>query len=714
MSSGSVKLEYFSKICKNTRRTFAVLSSGGLKRNGTVGEVKFDDSKIAFGHKTKIQLLRSMAVLKLCSTKMVLDRGEDLFKILRWTFGDRISNSLMKATFYGHFVAGENLHDAVETVKRLKARNVRSLLDYCFEQTLDNDSDGSVEECTLKTLIGCIDALAGLNDPLQMVAIKLTSLGCPKMLLTLSDSWTRTLTMVERRTGLSWENLLESPIAADKFNLNNSNLRCGDHQLTAELYNKWLDNLRKTDDGLVDLYPYGILDRVDAWKCIKRMMLADCGMLDDENLQWKYEAMVRRLNEIVDHAVRRNVRIVVDAEQSYFLPMTNILSLELMRKYCKNEPVVFITYQAYLKQANKLVANALQLARRWQCVIGTKLVRGAYMEHERQRALLLGYPSPINDTYDLTNETYDNILDLLIKEINSRQIGKVHLICATHNEQSVKHLLANLKSLQLHSTRPTSKCADNISFGQLYGMCDQISFPLADAGFLVYKYLPFGPVGEVLPYLLRRAQENSAVMEKTQFEYNLMKQELKRRLFCIFWLKMENVPKESKANVENDDDSDSSAVTAIIDDDLATSDDDSEIIGLNKAEKEIPVCGNDNEQFSSDSLAQCPLHPISLESGEAKSDAESEETSRLIEGLLDEYPTLGECSLVSVHQTEREVALLEDSLNISESVWRNDTEIQWVEDAKEVMEFLEMLGVSRSDEQLPELSVEQIEMFLNE
>ncbi|XP_003379701.1 hypothetical protein Tsp_03357 [Trichinella spiralis] len=178
---------------------------------------------------------------------------------------------------------------------------------------------------------------------------------------------------------------------------------------------------------------------------------------------------------------------------------------------------------------------------------------------------------------------------------------------------------------------------------------------------------------------------------------------------------MENVPKESKANVENDDDSDSSAVTAIIDDDLATSDDDSEIIGLNKAEKEIPVCGNDNEQFSSDSLAQCPLHPISLECDETKTGTESEETSRLIEGLLDKYPTLGECSLVSVCQTEREVALLEDSLNISGSVWRNDAnEIQWVEDANEVMEFLEMLGVSRSDEQLPELSVEEIEMFLNE
>ncbi|KRZ21259.1 Proline dehydrogenase 1, mitochondrial [Trichinella pseudospiralis] len=542
MLSGLVKLEYFSKICKNACRTFAVLSNSEVKRGATMAEVKFDNSKIAFGHKTKMQLLRSMAVLKLSSTKMVLDRGEDMFKILKCTLGDRISNSLMKATFYGHFVAGENLHDAVETVKRLKAKNVRSLLDYCFEQTLDNDSDGSVEECTLKTLIGCIDALASLNDPLQMLAIKLTSLGCPKMFLTLSDSWIRTLTMLESITGHPWEDLLESPIAADHFNVNNSNnnnnsnLICGQQQWTLEMYNKWIDNLRMaSDDGLVDFYPYGILDRVDAWKCIKRMMLADWGSLDDGNLQLKYEAMVRRLNEIVDHAVRRNVRIVIDAEQSYFLPMTNILSLELMRKYCKNEPVVFITYQAYLKQAHKLVANALHLAKRWECAIGIKLVRGAYMTHERQRARLLGYTSPINDTYDLTNETYDNIIDLLIKEISSRQIGKVHLICATHNEQSVKHLLANLQSLQLHSAGLACKLADIVSFGQLYGMCDQISFSLANAGFLVYKYLPFGPVGEVLPYLLRRAQENSDVMEKTQFEYNLLKQELKRRLLHFYF-----------------------------------------------------------------------------------------------------------------------------------------------------------------------------------
>ncbi|OUC42802.1 hypothetical protein D917_02692 [Trichinella nativa] len=99
---------------------------------------------------------------------------------------------------------------------------------------------------------------------------------------------------------------------------------------------------------------------------------------------------------------------------------------------------------------------------------------------------------------------------------------------------------------------------------------------------------------------------------------------------------MENVPKETKANFENDDDSDSSTVTAIIDDDLATSDDDSEIIGLNKAEKEIPVCGNDNEQFSSDSLAQCPLHSISLESGEAKNEQLPELSVEQIEMFLNE------------------------------------------------------------------------------
>jgi len=155
-------------------------------------------------------------------------------------------------------------------------------------------------------------------------------------------------------------------------------------------------------------------------------------------------------------------------------------------------------------------------------------VRGAYMEQERERARALNYPDPINDSFEDTSEMYHKCLDLCMRRINSlKELGqekRVGIMVASHNEDTVRFAIKRMNELNI---KPEDKV---ICFGQLLGMCDQLSFPLGQAGYSVYKYVPYGPVNEVLPYLSRRAHENKGILTKLEKEKSLLRQELRSRL----------------------------------------------------------------------------------------------------------------------------------------------------------------------------------------
>ncbi|TRY56680.1 hypothetical protein DNTS_034238 [Danionella cerebrum] len=195
------------------------------------------------------------------------------------------------------------------------------------------------------------------------------------------------------------------------------------------------------------------------------------------------------------HAVDHGVRLMVDAEQTYFQPAISRLTVETQRAFNRDEAVVFNTYQCYLKEAFDNVATDVELSRREGWCFGAKLVRGAYMYQERARADEIGYEDPINPDYESTNTMY--------------------------------HRQEVMNELGLDATDKT------VCFGQLLGMCDQISFPLAQAGFAVFKYVPYGPVSEVMPYLSRRVQENRGFMRGAQMERELLWKELVRRLTSL-------------------------------------------------------------------------------------------------------------------------------------------------------------------------------------
>jgi len=226
---------------------------------------------------------------------------------------------------------------------------------------------------------------------------------------------------------------------------------------------------------------------------------------------------------------------MIDAEQSYFQPAIHRLAIEMMRTYNTDRAIVFNTYQCYLKKAYKTIVLDLEQAKRQNFYFGAKLVRGAYMEQERARASLLGYKDPINPDYEATSAMYHKVLDECLTRIHALKTSgddpqKIGIMVASHNQDTVKFGVRRMQELNLD---PQERV---LCFAQLLGMCDQITFPLGQAGYSVYKYVPYGPVNEVLPYLSRRANENGTMLSKVSVEKKLLRRELTRRILSGQWL----------------------------------------------------------------------------------------------------------------------------------------------------------------------------------
>lgn len=225
-----------------------------------------------------------------------------------------------------------------------------------------------------------------------------------------------------------------------------------------------------------------------------------------------------RVNSICETAFQKGVWVLIDAEESWIQQPIDDLAYEMMRKYNSDQPVVFNTFQMYRKDMYQKLQDAYDRAAKYNYQLGVKLVRGAYMEKERERAQTLGYLDPIHIDKDATDEDFNHGLKFCVAHINS-----IGLCCGSHNENSTRYLTELMEKYNISPNDP------RIYFSQLYGMSDNISFNLSNAGYNVAKYLPYGPLNEVIPYLLRRAKENTAIAGQSSREYTLLKKELARR-----------------------------------------------------------------------------------------------------------------------------------------------------------------------------------------
>ena len=191
---------------------------------------------------------------------------------------------------------------------------------------------------------------------------------------------------------------------------------------------------------------------------------------------------------------------------------------EMMEKYNREKPIVWNTIQMYRTGRLEYMQENLQRAKEKGYFIGYKIVRGAYMEKERERAAEKNYPDPIQPNKDATDKNYNSGIDFVMENID-----RVSAFFGTHNEISTELVMNKMKAKGLENI------TESIYFGQLYGMSDNITYALADQKYNVAKYLPYGPVKDVVPYLIRRAEENTSVAGQTGRELSLISKELKRR-----------------------------------------------------------------------------------------------------------------------------------------------------------------------------------------
>jgi proline dehydrogenase len=384
--------------------------------------LSFDNTEIAFKHKTNAELSRAYWLFKAININFLTKIGPPLVNLALKLRLPIIG--LIKKTIFAHFCGGETITSAEGTVAQLAAGKVGTILDYSVE----GEEEEAVFEETCKEIIRTIERAKG-DTRIPLTVFKIT--------------------------GLARFALLEKVTAKEKL---------------------------------------------------------------DKTLQAEYNKVCERVKRICSRGSELAVPVMIDAEETWIQGAIDALALEMMRLFNRKEVMVYTTYQLYRNDKLTDLKADTELAKKDKFKIGAKLVRGAYMEKERLRAQELGYPSPIHVDKEATDADYNAALDYALAHV-----AHIAFIAGTHNEHSCK-LLTEL--LQKNNLDPQNK---HVFFSQLLGMSDNLSFNLANAGFNVAKYVPYGPVKSVLPYLFRRADENTSIAGQMGRELGLIVKERTRR-----------------------------------------------------------------------------------------------------------------------------------------------------------------------------------------
>lgn len=252
--------------------------------------------------------------------------------------------------------------------------------------------------------------------------------------------------------------------------------------------------------------PSGLLEKAG---CSEKLFIK-------ETEEW--ELVTKRVEELCRYAHSLGQPIFIDAEESWFQDTIDCLAKEMMSRYNKEKPVIYNTVQLYRKDRLQFLKDSHQQAKNDGYILAVKLVRGAYMEKERGRAVEKGYESPIQPDKAATDRDYDLAIEYCLENID-----EIAFVAGTHNEKSTQLLAKKMEETGIRHDHP------HVFFSQLFGMSDNLSYVLADNKYNVSKYVPYGPVKDAVPYLIRRARENSSVTGQMSRELDLIEKEIKRR-----------------------------------------------------------------------------------------------------------------------------------------------------------------------------------------
>ena len=254
------------------------------------------------------------------------------------------------------------------------------------------------------------------------------------------------------------------------------------------------------------LIPFGILEKLHVSIALNK------------EEQARFEQCIERIDGICKHAADKKVALFVDAEESWIQQPLDDLTTSLMRIYNRERPIIYNTIQLYLRERLSFLKSAHATASREGFIYAAKLVRGAYMEKESKRAIQMRYANPVQSDRFSTDRDYNEAVQYAMGHID-----ELAVCIATHNEQSCRLAVQEMERNGIRSNHP------HVCFSQLLGMSDNLTFNLAEAGYHAAKYMPYGPVKDVIPYLVRRAQENTSVTGQMGRELQLLTLEMKRR-----------------------------------------------------------------------------------------------------------------------------------------------------------------------------------------
>ena len=387
---------------------------------------QFNDTAQAFQHLTDAELRRAVALFSLIGKPWLVNAGSALAHLalalrvpLAWA---------VKPTVYAHFCGGESIEDSEDTMAKLAAHSVRTILDYSAEgQTAESDLDAT-----------CSEVLATIQA---------------------ADVDGRQAFAVFKVSGLSSNALLEK---------------------------------------------------------VGKAMAGGAALNREDEAAW--ERVQRRVRTLCEATAAAGGRVMIDAEESWIQGAIDALAEDMMSDYNRDRVVVYNTAQMYRHDRLAYLAAMAARAEEGGYLCGVKLVRGAYMEKERARAAQQGYPSPIQPDKAASDRDFDAAVKWVLE-----RIAQIHLVAGSHNEES------NLKLCQWMAEMGLEPGDTRVSFAQLLGMSDPITFNLAAHGYNVAKYVPYGPIREAIPYLIRRAQENTSVAGQTSRELTLLREEQQRR-----------------------------------------------------------------------------------------------------------------------------------------------------------------------------------------
>ncbi|CAE8608801.1 unnamed protein product [Polarella glacialis] len=530
---------------------------------------EFNDAKAAFLSKTTLELFRAWAVFQVCSIPPVVRYCDILYAYSLRILGSRLSHFALRKTFFEHFCAGESAAGILPRMLVLRSHGIGGILDYAAEakeeilpettKVAKRDEEETIgapqsarsyeykgeEMCDANAKIFRI-AVRGVKDtaPDGFAAIKLSGLGDPILLERMSSCLVETCRLFQR---ISADDCPSQDLEtlAPFYTIDRSFMMDFD-----TFYHGWskLFAVDSKEDmravfNAIDTDQCGEISYIE-WSNRMRLssineLVRSCrqqgrlyrSALDKKELEL-YMNMIKRVENILDLAQDLGVRVMIDAEWTDIQPAIDHIVLHLQRKYNKGDtPTVFNTYQTYLKGMDRRVERDLVRSRKEGWRFGAKLVRGAYMVSEREKARLRGLESPINETYEETEENFHRSIDSILAHGPSSDpkeegpgAAAAELLLASHNRNSIE------RTLRVMEEQNVSK--DRVGFGQLMGMADHLTFTLGRHGYKAYKYVPYGPVEEVVPYLIRRTQENSTLLgsDGVKEERGMIQSELLRRL----------------------------------------------------------------------------------------------------------------------------------------------------------------------------------------